>query len=220
MRKRRIGQDVSVAIDLGNATPAAAPPAVRATRPGWRDPRLWVGVALVAVCVVAGARLLGSSDDTTAVWTLRHDVAAGAVVTPGDLVAAQVRLDDAGSYLTGPPPARMHLDRPVGQGELLPRSAIAGGEGTEMAELPLTLDPAALPADVGPGSAVDVYVAGQGAPAAAPVLAGVAVVDVVPGGALDGSTQVTVALPATDVAAYFSRLHDVSDPELTVVGRS
>ena len=34
------------------------------------DPRLWVGVAIVAVCVVAGARLLAAADDTVAVWAV------------------------------------------------------------------------------------------------------------------------------------------------------
>ena len=34
--------------------------------PGWRDPRLWIGVAIVAVSVLVGALVLGTSDDTVA----------------------------------------------------------------------------------------------------------------------------------------------------------
>ena len=38
--------------------------------PGWRDPRLWIGVAIVAVSVVVGSRLLAAADDSVAVWAL------------------------------------------------------------------------------------------------------------------------------------------------------
>ena len=50
--------DVLVARNLGRPDAVVPPPAVRASTPGWRDPRLWVGVAIVAVSVVGGARLL------------------------------------------------------------------------------------------------------------------------------------------------------------------
>ena len=46
---------------------AVAPPVSRAQSPGWRDPRVVVGVVIVAVCVLLGARVLGSADDTVAV---------------------------------------------------------------------------------------------------------------------------------------------------------
>ncbi|MBW6551905.1 hypothetical protein MMA91_24640, partial [Salmonella enterica] len=59
----------------------APPPAVRASTPGWRDPRLWVGVAIVAVSVVGGARLLASADDTVAVYGVVTDMGAGDEVT-------------------------------------------------------------------------------------------------------------------------------------------
>ena len=41
---------------------------MRGHRPAWRDPRLWIGVVLVAASVVAGARLLAAADDTVQVW--------------------------------------------------------------------------------------------------------------------------------------------------------
>src|SRR4051812_4756282 len=46
---------------------AASPAATRASRSRWRDPRLVVGVAVVAVCGLLGARFLGGADDTVAV---------------------------------------------------------------------------------------------------------------------------------------------------------
>ena len=41
----RLAHDVRVTSSLGNLDPA---PAVRSRAPGWRDPRLWIGVAIVA----------------------------------------------------------------------------------------------------------------------------------------------------------------------------
>ena len=71
------------------------PPAVRLVRPGWRDPRLVVGVLLVCGSVLLGARLLSASDDTTAVWATRGPVAAGARLDQGDLTVARVRFGTA-----------------------------------------------------------------------------------------------------------------------------
>ena len=64
------------------------------TTPGWRDPRLWVGVAIVAACVVAGARLLAAADDTVAVWAVSSDLGPGDQVTADDLVSERVRFAD------------------------------------------------------------------------------------------------------------------------------
>jgi len=177
-------------------------------------------VALVAVCVLAGARLLARADDTVAVWAAGHDAAAGAVLQPGDLVAERVRFADAGAqaaYLTGAAPGQVVLTHALAAGELVPRAALASGAG-DLARLPLALDPAALPSSVGPGSSVDVYATGQGA--SGPLLSGVGVVEVVTGGALDGSTEVTLAVPPAAVTAYFQRLAHLDSPRLTLVGRS
>ena len=88
----------AVSIDqqaVPGAVPAAVPSAVRSRRPGWRDPRLWVGVALVAASVVLGARLLAAADDMVTVWSAGSDLGAGERLQPDDLVAQRVRFDDA-----------------------------------------------------------------------------------------------------------------------------
>lgn len=204
-----------------------APAAVRAARPGWRDPRLWVGVAIVAICVVVGARLLASADDTVEVWAVAADEPAGATLASGDLVAHRVRFADAadlaGYFRVGDElPDHASLIRGVGAGELLPRGAVGASGDAGLLQLPLAVDPAAVPAGTGPGSTVDVYVVGRDARRAAdpsPVLSGASVVAVVPGGALDGSTELTLGVPAQAVAAYFARLAALADPVVTLVGR-
>ncbi|HVX55027.1 hypothetical protein [Nocardioides sp.] len=220
----------------GPAAPAppSAPPAVRASRPGWRDPRLWLGVAIVAGCVVAGARVLGSADDTVAVWAVRADEGSGAVLTRADLVVHRVRFDSAGDlagYYRADDalPDRLELVRGVGRGELLPRSAV-GTTTAGTVQVPLAVDPAQVPPAVGTGSVVDVYVVGSPADAASdsagavsPALDAVTVVAAPHPdqgfGSAQTRRQLTVAVPERQVQAFFGLMAQADDPALTVVLR-
>ena len=140
----------------------SAPPATRARQPGWRDPRMWVGIAIVALSVVAGARVVGAADETVPVWSLRADLAAGQPVAADDLVATRVRFADPGElgrYLPAdrPLPAGATLARAVGEGELLPRDALGEAGRSGVSTLPLVLPALAVPPDLVPGSRVDVW---------------------------------------------------------------
>ena len=148
-----------VSSDLGTLD---APPAQRARTPGWRDPRLWLGVALVATSVLVGARLLGGADDTVEVWSAGGDLAAGQPVTEGDLVARRVRFAaaaDGDRYLRvgDPLPDDATLTRAVGDGELLPAAALGSAE-EGLTEVPIWAPAEVIPASVEPGSLVDVWV--------------------------------------------------------------
>ena len=138
-----------------------SPPASRAGRPGWRDPRILVGVALVAVAALLGATVVGAQE-TTAVWAARGPLAEGQAVEAGDLVARELRFGDdadASRYRAadGPVPDGLVLTRDVGAGELLPVTAV--GDGTRaLLEVPLTVAAEAVPATVRAGSVVDVWV--------------------------------------------------------------
>jgi flagella basal body P-ring formation protein FlgA len=123
---------VSLSLDQSRtsstSTGIPSPPAVRARRRSWRDPRLAVGVLLVTGSVLAGAQVLASSDDTVAVLTARGPLAAGQQVHADDLSTVRLRFSseaDADRYL----PADAEVDgvvlqRPVGPGELVPRAAL------------------------------------------------------------------------------------------------
>ena len=141
---------------------AVPPPAVRLVRPGWRDPRLVVGVLLVCGSVLLGARLLATGDDTTPVWATRSAVAAGAAVDRDDLQVVRVRFDpgeDARRYLAADQPLGKALvaTRDLGEGELVPAAAV-DADAEALRELPLTLPAGSVPPGAEVGSRVDVWV--------------------------------------------------------------
>lgn len=189
---------------LTTATPIpASPAALRARRPGWRDPRLAMGVGLVAVCALLGARLLGSADDTIPVWSLRGAGIAGQAIGPGDLAVSQVRFGSGGDadryVLAEPLPDGAVLVRDVAAGELLPRSALGGVGDVELVELPITVSVTAAPATLSVGTVVDVWVTRRDADEAVPALQAVPVL-ALPGGqsslGASADRQVVVGLDA------------------------
>lgn len=224
-------------------TVAGAPAAVRSIRPTWRDPRLWVGVALVAVSVLVGARVLAGADDTVGIWAVSDDVAAGASVSSSDLVVHRVHFGSGGAdaYYPAdrPLPRGLTAVRDVGAGELLPRSALGPASRSDTVQVPVAVDPAQVPRSVTRGSVVDVYVvAGAGGaggandagntgdaatePKQQAALSGVSVV-AAPAPAdsfgATGKRQLDLAVPKDQVAPFFALLQSTQSATITVVRR-
>jgi hypothetical protein len=219
--------------DLGASS---APSAVRAAPPGWRDPRLWIGVAIVAVSVIAGARLIGAADDSVTVWAAAADLGPGGTVGPDDLTARRVRFGDAADlerYFSADEelPADLRLERGVGEGELLPRSAVGSSGDAEAMELPVAVESTLVPPGVQSGWVVDVYLAGAPAgdtlaPSAGaeggPVLTGVTVLDAPPVGesfAVNGQRQLVLAVTGAEARRFFRATGSLDAPALTIVRR-
>lgn len=216
--------------------PSSVQPAARASTPGWRDPRLWVGVAIVAASVVLGSRLLASADDTVAVWSVSDDAAVGESLSPDDLVPQRVRFADAGQldrYFTvdDAMPQQLRLLRGLGAGELLPRAALGDSGADDSVEVSLPVSPLLVPPAVAPGSVVDVYLSDRGAnradregyDAATPALSEVMVVDAPTpedSFAVSGERQLVLAVAAERVGDFYASLDAMSDPVVTVVRRS
>lgn len=185
------------------------PPARRGHRPGWRSPRLLLGILLVAASVLLGAWALAAADDTVGVWAVSRDLPAGAAVTRSVLEVRQVRFSDhttADRYLPAPeaPPADARLAHPLAAGELLPRAALEQQSGPELVEVPVSVAVGDLPTTVREGSHVDVWVSPEVATAesgrvrARRVLEDVVVVGVPRTGdslAPDTTRQVIVGVP-------------------------
>ncbi|GAB3255377.1 hypothetical protein [Nocardioides dilutus] len=226
-----------MATTLGDATDVTTP-AQRVRRPGWRDPRLWVGVVLVAGSMAAGARLLAAADDTVQVWSAASDLGAGSRLTEDDLVAARVRFadeDTLSGYFTVDDelPADLELVQGVGTGELVPRGAVGSAGDSGLVELPIAVEPEQVPPSVTAGAVVDVFVvaapAPEGepgstapAPGDGPALAGVTVVDAPPlaeSFGTSGRRQLVLAVPEAAAAPFFALLGTHDAAVLTVVRR-
>ena len=213
------------------------PPAVRTSTPGWRDPRLWIGVAIVAASVLVGVRVLASADDTVQVWAVGADAAPGEQLDAGDLQARRLRFTDAadlGRYFEvgAELPADLTLARPLGTGELLPRSALGAADDADTVTISLAVSPLLVPSGVGPGSVVDVYVtgdevsgsssgsgSGSGGKPDGPALEGVRVVaapSTADSFAPGGDRQVELAVPDGDVAGFYDLLGDLTTPVVSL----
>lgn len=243
MTKRPRGlHDDPVPRDLGISPVTPAPPhATRVVRPGWRDPRLWIGVLLVAGSVVLGARLMAAADDTVAVWAVAAERGSGTPLTAEDLVVERVRFaggDSIDRYFAAdePVPEGLVLVRPVGAGELLARSSVGEASEDPVLQVPLAVDPQRVPPAVEAGSVVDVWVADAAGPEGAtsgaddaeretdgPALSRVTVVaapafdDTF---AVSGTRQIVVAV-ADERAADFERLlGSLQDPVIRILQRS
>lgn len=141
----------------------SSPAAARHRAALWKDPRLVVGVALVAVSALLGAVLLGGGQATTAVWAARSAMVEGQAVAAEDLVRQEVRFADPADrdrYLSAerPLPEAAVLARDLGAGELVPAAALDAGPTQEVVEVPLSVPADAVPATVRRGSVVDVWV--------------------------------------------------------------
>lgn len=228
--------DVGVARNLGVQGAATPPSAVRAAPPGWRDPRLWIGIAIVALSVVAGARLLATADDTVAVWALTSDMGAGDQVEAADLVARQVRFADGSDLDRYFPadddlPADLQLLRGVGEGELLPRAAVGSAAEGRTLQVPIEVEPNRVPPSVQAGSVVDVYVGAgsQGGPATRGAAGGGAALGSVPvveappleeSFGTTGTRLLVLAVPEVDAEAFVDLLGRLDDPVIRVLKRS
>ncbi len=227
-----------MATTLGDATDQTdlATPAQRVRRPGWRDPRLWIGVVLVAGSVVAGARLLAAADDTVRVWAAASDLGAGDRLTEDDLVPARVRFADDGTlagYFTVDDelPADLQLLHGLAAGDLVPRAAVGSAAETGLVEVPIAVDPEQVPPSVEAGAVVDVYVVAapdpdgdpeSPPPSDGPALTGVAVVDAPPlaeSFGTSGRRQLVLAVAEADAAPFFALLGRYDTAVLTVVRR-
>ncbi len=184
-----------------------SPPARRTSRAWWRDTRVLAGVVLIVVSMLVGARLLSGGDDTVTAWQATRDLAPGAVVSPGDVVAVAIPAALAGAYAEGSGLPTSPLDRPLLAGEILPAPIDAAVGDARWVTVPV--EPLHAPVDLAPGERVDVW-ATDGAdlgtvPVPELVLEGVLVSEVaVDGVGLGGEYGVVLQIDPRDAAALLA----------------
>lgn len=225
-----------MAIDLGTvqgtAPPLTPPAATRSRAPGWRDPRLWIGVVVVAGSVLLGVRVVGAADDSTTVWAAATELAPGTALEPDDLVPVRVRFTDEADLAAYLPaddalPAEATLTRGVGAGELVPAAALGAAGDTGMLQVPVAVEPEQLAGAVTTGGRVNVYLvsrggADRGHDSGEPVLEDVAVLDAASpddGFSTSGLRRLVLGVPEEDASRFYGLLGSLSDPLVSVAAR-
>jgi len=218
----------------GGAVPAApaapgnsatSPQARRLRQPSWLDLRLVLGVLLVLLSVVFGARVLAAADTSTRVWAVTGDLADGTTLSADDVRPVRVRLfTDANRYLgTAASPAGRTLTRRLGAGELLPRAALTDVAPGRLVNLPVPSMHA--PDSLRRGQRIDVFASTKaggagGAARTQRILAGVPVQAVrSPRGGLSsgGSDYAVLIRVAPEEAAAVIAAVRTADIDVTVV---
>lgn len=136
-----------------------APVAARLRRPGWRDPRLLAGIAMVAASVLLGSWAVRTAQATVPVYVTRAALVPGDRVAVDELAVVDVRLGTVNldHYLRADRPvADGVVVRAVGRGELVPASAVGSAADLDLRPVSITLTRAPSQ-DVAPGALVDVW---------------------------------------------------------------
>jgi hypothetical protein len=199
----------------------SGPVAGRIRRPTWRDPRLLVGIVLIAMSVAAVSAIVRNADQTTPYYAARGPIAPGTVLSEDDVVIVSARVS-GGTYVpSSEKPWGQIVTRTVGAGELLPAAALSAKEN--FAGRPVAVR-TTLPvaAAIGRGAVVDVYVTIEdqsGRPSTKLIGAALVVDDVVRDdqsfGVGSGET-VYVVVPTRDIAEFLEAL--AGGGEVSVVG--
>ena len=123
------------------------------------DPRLILGVVLVAGSVIGVVALVTAADETVEVYAARGPVAPGDLVRAGDLVIRTVGPAATAERYLSPgdiPSGGVLAGRAIGEGELVPVSAVGDAAGLHQSAIVIDT-PTRLPASVVPGSTVDLW---------------------------------------------------------------
>ena len=131
----------------------------RLRRPGWREPRLLVGLGLVVVAIAATTATVTYGDATESFAVADRDLEVGQTVTAEDLRTVDLRLESTGEqYVAGA--QQLHegsvvLQR-VPEGQLIPTESLGRQEDIDRRPIGIPLA-TPLPSGTEPGDHVDIW---------------------------------------------------------------
>ena len=132
-----------------------------ARRRFWFDPRFAIGILLVITSVGGVLAIVSSADASIRVYTARDAIAPGDRIEAGDLVAVSVRIEVPDELYLTPgdvPEEGLVVVRSVGEGELVPASAVGSEAGLRLAPVVITVN-GQLADSIAPGAVVDLWAA-------------------------------------------------------------
>lgn len=141
--------------------PRDTSPALRRLRSAVLDPRLIIGVLLVAGSAAGVVAIVSAADETVDVYVAASSLATGDRVTAEDLIVQGVGLAQASSRYLVPgelPEEGVILTRPLAEGELVPDSAVGNASGARLSSVVVAV-PGALAASIASGASVDLWAA-------------------------------------------------------------
>jgi hypothetical protein len=131
--------------------------AQRLRRRWWRDARIVGGIAVVAVCMLVGARIMTWGEAREPVWQVSRDLAAGATVSLADVSAIEVPSAVAEGFLAADDVPNGRLVRDVVAGELLTSGSVATGDEPDVRWVTVPVEPLHAPDDLAAGDRVDLW---------------------------------------------------------------
>lgn len=137
-------------------------PAVRRRR-FWFDPRFAIGILLVIASVGGVLGIVSTADASVRVYATRDAVAPGDRIDASDLVAVSVRIETPDALYLAPgdlPDEGLVVVRSIGEGELVPTSAVGSAAGLRLASVVVTIN-GQLPASIAPGALIDLWAASR-----------------------------------------------------------
>ncbi|UFU07604.1 hypothetical protein [Ruania halotolerans] len=138
-----------------------APVAPRIRRPSWRDPRLGVGVLLVAGSVALGSWVVNQANQTVEVYAAPDVLTPGETIVVEDLELVSVSVPEVdATYVTprNPPEPGAVIVRTVHEGEIIPLASVGAAADVDVRTVAVPIG-TALADSIGVGSQVDVWVA-------------------------------------------------------------
>ena len=197
-------------------------PAIRLKSPSWLDGRLVVGVVLVLLSVLVGAKIIASSDHYDTIWAASRDLAPGTTLVKADLLLVNVRFKDHGGvYISaaGPSPVGRTTTAPLTSGQLIPLAALPSTKPVPVRLVTIPVAKLHMPSgnDLH-GVQVDLYetpkpVGGQAQAAPQLILANVTIASTITDSALGGSdgsgVVLSVPLPYVDAVVAAAQQGDV-----------
>lgn len=178
------------------------------------DPRLVIGMVLVAASTTGVWALVSGLDDSVEVYTTRDTAPPGTRIRTGDLAIESMRLGTAADRYLVPgdvPADGLVVIRTVEAGELIPATAVDDADRTGLATVVVS-SRGALPSGLDTGSTVDVWSArlverGEYEPPAVLVAAAeIAAVQEPEGMVQSGGPAVELLVPREKVAALLEAL--------------
>lgn len=128
--------------------------------PTWRDPRLGIGVLLVAVSVALGSWLFTRADNSVEVYQAVRTIPSGDSIQPEDIRIVRVSGGSIPEHYVSPdtlPTSAVAL-RTVGENELIPLSALGDQRAHELRPVVLAAE-SSVAEILHVGDRVDVWVA-------------------------------------------------------------